>query len=107
MRMWFSLRPWVMLLVQIRSAEFFAPLTAAKYGQKFYRKMKTPAGSTSSSIRIIRTSYSRHSGRRGDSHGVAQAAAPAAEFIGREVMVGRGNVSRQMDLPAESLGRSA
>src|SRR5437870_12656173 len=83
--------------VQIRSAEFFVQLTAAKHGRRFSRKMKTPAGSTSFSIRTIRTSSSHHFGRRDDSHGFSPVAAQAGDFIDQKIMEWCGNVWWETD----------
>src|SRR2546429_3235277 len=107
MRMLFWLRHWVMRSVQIRSAEFFAPPTAAKHGRKFYRKTKTLAGSTSFSIRTIRTSCSHRFGRRGGNRGFSPAAARAADFTLWEITAWHGKGSGGNGFPAGSLARSA
>src|SRR5205823_4361884 len=67
MRTSFSWRLLVTRLVQTLSAEYSGLPTAAKRGQKFCLKMKTPAGSMSFLIRTIRTLFSLHCGRVDDS----------------------------------------
>src|SRR6266403_6047171 len=96
-----------MLLAQIRSAEFFAPPTAAKRGRKFCRKTKTLAASTLFSIRIIRTLCSHHFGRRVDSLGSFPAADRAADFIGRKTTGSHGSVWKETDFRAVSSAKSA
>src|SRR5437899_9772428 len=86
-----------MPLVQIRSAEFFVQLTAAKHGRRFSRKMKTLAASTLFSIRTILTSFSHHFGRGGGSRGFSPVAAQAADFIDQKIMEWCGNVWRETD----------
>src|SRR5437870_12938609 len=83
--------------VQIRSAEFFVQLTAAKHGRRFSRKMKTLAASTLFSIRTILTSFSHHFGRGGGSRGFSPVAAQAADFIDQKIMEWCGNVWRETD----------
>src|SRR5437773_8144255 len=73
-----------MPLAQIRSVESFAQQTAERRGPKCCRKMKTPAGSTLFSIRIIRTSSLHHFGRRDGSHGFSPVVALAVDFIRSE-----------------------
>ena len=71
--------------VQTKSAEFFARPTAARPGRMFCSKTKTPAASTSCSIRTIRTSCSPRCGRRDGSRGFSPAAGRAADFIDRKI----------------------
>src|SRR5437667_11823905 len=96
-----------MRLAQIRSVESFAQQTAERRGPKGCRKMKTPAGSTLFSIRIIRTSSLHHFGRRDASHGFSPAAAQAADFIGRKTTASHGSAWRETDFLAESWARLA
>src|SRR5438067_12124222 len=88
-----------MHLVRIKSAEFFAQLTAAKPGRKFCPKMKTQAASTSFSIRITQTSYSRRFGRRDDSRGFSPVGVRAADCIDRKTTAQHGNGWRGMVFP--------
>src|SRR6266513_3516630 len=90
-----------MHLARIRSAEFFAQVTAAKLGQKFYPKMKTQAASTWFSIRKTRTLCSRLFGKRDGSRGFSPVAAPAADCIDRTTTAPHGNAWRGMVFPMD------
>src|SRR6266487_5154034 len=91
-----------MRLAQIRNAEFFARPTAAKRGQKFCRKTKTLAVSTSFLTRIIQTLSSHHSGRHVGSLGSSPAAERAADFIARKTTASLGSVWKETDFGAAS-----
>src|SRR5215216_5885978 len=96
-----------MHLVQIWSAEFYAQPTGARRGPRCCPKMKTLAGLMSFSIRIIRTSYSRHFGRRDDNRGSFTVADLAADFTDRRIMALRGSGSRARVFPVEFWAGSA
>src|SRR5438552_7711956 len=107
MRTSFSWRLLVTRLVQTLSAEYSGLPTAAKRGQKFCLKMKTPAGSMSFLIRTIRTLFSLHCGRLDDSRGFFPAAVQEAASTDLKIMALPGNVSRAMACLKESSVRPA